>query len=485
MAVLYAILSGNTAARSRAEFAPLLDRHDSWLGGKKIMMVPYHMLDAKSLEQRVLGGYVAHIRKVHPDAPIPQVYRTDALFENISQLRANIGDQEFIAKLPGSAGEDDEWGEEAFWTSEKVDLALSAPEPEDLVSANLLDPRTPSDYRAKLVNDAIATWYPGYVRGEAENEAGFISLDRGLAVIADHAKSLGYDALVLFLDELILWLASSIHDTRFVAAETRKITNFVESGDTRRAVPVASFIARQRDLKDFVGDEVEGSAEMSIQQTLNLAKGRFDVITLEDRNLPAVARARVLKRLAPVEESDRRIETAFQNIQRVRPDVWDVLIGTDDRTTGSGLDAFRLTYPFSPVFMDTLVHVSNVLQRNRTGLKLMRSLLAEHREDLKLGQLVPLGDLFGEIAKEGDEPFTEEKRAEYKAARKLYQTKMRPQLLLDADLTDEDLDKARLRPDEVDPALAAKVARFMTDERLMRTLLLSALAPSVLRNAAL
>ena len=58
MAVLYAILNGNQAARSRAEFASLLDKHDSWLAGRKIMMVPYHMLDAKSLEQRVLGGYV-------------------------------------------------------------------------------------------------------------------------------------------------------------------------------------------------------------------------------------------------------------------------------------------------------------------------------------------------------------------------------------------------------------------------------------------
>ena len=40
-------------------------------------------------------------------------------------------------------------------------------------------------------------------RGEA-----FVSLDKGLSVISQHAAGLGYDGLILFLDELILWLAS-------------------------------------------------------------------------------------------------------------------------------------------------------------------------------------------------------------------------------------------------------------------------------------
>lgn len=39
---------------------------------------------------------------------------------------------------------------------------------------------------------------------------------------------------------------------------------------------------------------------------------------------------------------------------------------------------FRLTYPFSTAFMDTLVHVSSALRRNRTGTTLMGQLLADH-----------------------------------------------------------------------------------------------------------
>ncbi|MFE7229017.1 DUF6079 family protein, partial [Nocardioides sp. NPDC057577] len=84
MAVLYALLSGDPAARARTEFDPVLTKHE-WLStdGKKFLLVPYHMLGAKALEQRVLGGYVHHVKKLHPDEPTPQVYRTDSLFADI------------------------------------------------------------------------------------------------------------------------------------------------------------------------------------------------------------------------------------------------------------------------------------------------------------------------------------------------------------------------------------------------------------------
>jgi hypothetical protein len=70
MAVLHALLRGNQAALSRSEFDPVLTKHE-WLSveRKKFLLVPYHMLGAKSLEQRVLGGYVSHVKALHPDAP--------------------------------------------------------------------------------------------------------------------------------------------------------------------------------------------------------------------------------------------------------------------------------------------------------------------------------------------------------------------------------------------------------------------------------
>ena len=462
MAALYALLRGEHAARSRDEFAPLLDRHDPWLRGRKFLLVPYHLLGAKSLEQKVLGGYIEHVRKLHPNEPIPAVHRTDALLDQSQHLRAQIGDDAFIAGLP--AGEEDEWGDGDTWTSARLDAAFAA---------------TPDDPdRRQLVNDLLSTWQQGFFRNALEDADGFISLDRGLTEIARHAKSLGYDGLVLFLDELILWLANSIGDQRFVSREIQKITNFVEGSEASRPIPVITFIARQRDLRELVGQEIVGAHDLAFHDTLNLASGRFDVITLEDRNLPEITRRRVLKRVGgDGSPADQALNEAFERITRVRSDVWDTLLGSD---SGSGADqeSFRLTYPFSPAFLSTLVHVSSALQRSRTGLKLMRQLLVERRDELRLGQLIPLGDLFTVINQGGDQPFTERLKVEFETAQKLYQTKLRPYLIDQHDISDDDLEQHR-RGEALAPVLAARVRAFVGDDRLIKTLLLAALAPSV------
>ncbi|WP_328846446.1 BREX-2 system ATPase PglY [Streptomyces sp. NBC_00258] len=489
MAVLHALLRGDQAARARTDFDPVLGKHE-WLNTehKQFLLVPYHMLGAKSLEQRVLGGYVSHVRKLHPEAPTPQVYRTDSLFEDIRSHRLRMGDEKFIEGLGGagsadSAGvaidEDDDWGDEFEWTSALLDTALAAEELDGgEVNLDLVNPSTPAELRAKLVHDAAATWFPGFAKNAAEDEHGFISLDAGLAVIAEHAKSLRYDGLILFMDELILWLANRIHDQRFVSREADKITNFVEGADSRRAIPIVSFIARQRDLRELVGEETSGAAETAIQDSLNLASGRFDKITLEDRNLPQIAHARLLS--PKNEEAAAQLEAAFTRIKRVGPRVWDVLLGSDEGTTGADEASFRLTYPFSPAFMDTLVHISSALQRSRTGLKLMGQLLADHRDEATLDQLIPLGDLYPVIADGGDRPFVDSLKVEFQAADKLYRTKLRPHLLATYEVTEEDVERYRHRRETVtDQQLANRCKGFVGDNRLMCTLLLSALAPSV------
>jgi hypothetical protein len=494
MAVLYALLSGNPAARSRPEFDPVLTKHD-WLGadGKKFLLVPYHMLGSKALEQRVLGGYVSHIKRLHPEAAVPQVYRTDSLFADVRAMRANMGDEAVLrglvggngsargadASSPAAAEQEDEWGDGFAWTSELLDTALDAEEshgPEDKL--NLLNPTTPKELRAKLVNDASSTLLPGFAQSATEDEHGFISLDAGLTVIAAHAKSLGYHGLILFMDELILWLATLIHDQKFVAREASKITNFVEGGDARRAIPIVSFIARQRDLRELVGEEVSGAAEASIQDTLNLASGRFDKITLEDRNLPQIAHARLLKPKSP--ELDKLVDEAFAQTRRLGPQVWDTLLGSEKGAAGADEESFRLTYPFSPAFMDTLVHISSALQRSRTGLKLMSELLSAHRNELRLGDLVPVGDLYPVIAQGGDKPFVDSLKVMFDAADKLYKTKLRPYLLRSCNITEDEVEQYTHRPESLtDTATAARCKLFVGDNRLICTLLLSALAPSV------
>jgi hypothetical protein len=463
MAVLHALLRGERAARDRTEFASLLVKHDDWLGRRKFLLVPYHLLGARSLEQRVLGGYVEHIRKLYPETDIPAVHRTDALLDQSKHLRERIGDDSFIAGLPGA---EDDWADDAVtaWSPAALDAAFAAA-PDDRA-------------RRKLVSDLLSTWQQGFFRNALEDAEGFVALDRGLTEIARHAQSLGYDALVLFLDELILWLANSIGDQRFVAREVQKITNFVEGSDARRPIPVITFIARQRDLRELVGEGVTGASELGFQDTLDLAKGRFDVITLEDRNLPEITRKRLLKRVGgDGSPADMAITEAFERAQRVRADVWDTLLGVD---TGSGadLESFRQSYPFSPAFLSTLVHVSSALQRSRTALKLMRQLLVDRRDELRLGQLIPLGDLYDVISRGGDQPFTEKLKAEFETAQKLYEGKLRPYLLEQYNLTEDDLDTVR-HGGELSAETAGRVRAFRGDDRLIKTLLLSALAPSV------
>ncbi|TDP30803.1 BREX-2 system ATPase PglY [Nocardia ignorata] len=482
MAVLYALLSGNPAARSRSEFDPILTKHE-WLlsGGKKFLMVPYHMIDAKAMEQRVLGGYVEFVRKRHPEAIIPPVYRTDALFTNLRSLRTTMGEEAFLGALNRDQTDDgdDEWGDsEAFWTTQKLDTALSAFEAEDGSGLNLVNPTTPPELRAKLVHDAGTTLLPGFTDQAAEDESGFISLDKGLSVIASHAKSLGYDGIILFLDELILWLASLIHDEKRVAREASKITNFREGGDARRDIPIISFIARQRDLRELVGEELAGAAESAIQDALNHASGRFDLISLEDRNLPQIAHARLLK---PRDDAAAaQVEAAFEKTRKLGPKVWDTLLGSDESTTGADEASFRLSYPFSPAFLDTLVHISAALQRSRTGLKLMGQLLADHRNELRLGDLVPLGDLYEQLTRGGDRPFVADKKVLFDAADKLYKTRLRPYLLSTCEVTEDDVDAYINRRDTItDAKLLGNCKKFVGQNRLACTVLLAALAPSV------
>lgn len=498
MAVLYALLSGHRTARARDEFDALRAKH-AWLDGdgRRFLLVPYHMLSAKSLEQRVLGKYVEHVGRLHPEAPLPQVYRTDGLFEDFAQLRARSGDNWVIEQLAGAVtadaelaadmGEDDDrWGdivtakESSFrWTPQLLDTAMAAREEhENVKQLDTDNPTSPAELRARLVRDLSRTLFPALARNASEDADGFISLDKGLGVIAAHAKSLGYDGLILFMDELILWLAGLIQDQKAMSREADKITNLVEGADERRAIPVVSFIARQRDLRELVGEELSGAAEIAIRDSLKLSGGRFDKIVLDDRNLPQVAQARLLSPKSA--EAEAQIDAAFAEAQKLGPDVWRTLLGEDESTTGGDEDSFRRTYPFPPAFMDTLVHISGALQRSRTGLKLMGQLLSDHRHDWRLGQLVPLGDLYPAILGGGDQAFTGEAEVHFKAADKLYREKLRPYLLRAHQVSEDEVEAYQRDPQSVtDSQSAAHLRDFTGDNRLMQTLLLSALAPSV------
>jgi hypothetical protein len=443
MAVLHLLLQRNPQARSLPELAETIARHDRVLAGCSFDLVPVHMLTAETLEQRIFETYLEHLERTDPDAPPPALFIDEPIFHQTDQLRSDQGDEQFFATLNAGSEVEEGWGDlAAAWNPESYEAARSAP--------------VGDAGRARLVSALIATHLPMFtevVRGRA---TGWVDLDRGLAELTRHTRERGHDALVLFLDEVILWLGSRIGDPAFVAREGPKLVRLVEFSHTRQ-VPLISFLARQRDLRDFIGDEMPGAERLSFVDVLRYWSDRFHRIELTDRNLPRIAQRRLLKPVSPAAQAE--LDEAFGQLERSRPEVLQALLTEDaDRET------FRISYPFSPAFMKTLVAASSALQRERTALRVMLQLLVDHRAELELGDLVSVGELF-DVLSSSDEPFSEDLRRQFNAAKKLYREMLRPLLLAEHQL------------EEAEIATLPRSDPFRGDDRLVGTLLLSALIP--------
>jgi hypothetical protein len=451
MAILHLLLRAYPRARSIPELASIVAKHNGWMDGKRFLLIPYHMIGARSLESAVLGHYVEYVRKLHPEAPMPGVYVAESLFRDAQTVRKAMGDEAFFNQLnSGKNNGGGSWGDlEREWDSRRFESAVAA--------------AAGSEDRALLVGDLIGTVLTSYATAMQGQDEVYVPLDQGLPIISHHAQELGYNAIILFLDELILWLASHAADSSFIAEEVQKIPKLVEAQVADRPVPIVSFIARQRDLRELVGEHVPGAQQLAFTDLLGYFEGRLNRIGLLDRNLPAIAQKRVL---APKSDTARKqIDAAFDELTRVRQEVLETLL-----TARADRDMFRQVYPFSPALMETLVAVSSLLQRERTAIKVMLQLLVNQRDTLNLGDLVPVGDLFDVIA-EGDEPFSEGMRQHFENAKHLYHQKLLP--LLEAE--------HRIRMEEVKqlPFGDPKAVAFRVDSRLMKTLLLAALVPEV------
>ena len=269
MAVLHLILQHIAAVRSVPELAKVFAKH-TWVENKKFLLVPYHMIGARNMESAVLGGYVDHVMELHPGAPLPGVYLADEIFKNAVQHRQRLGDEKFFEDLNqgNNAAAGSGWGKLASgWNAARFEAALEAP--------------PSSEERTRLVGDLVQFIFPAFRGISQGKDEAYVDLDVGLSVISAHAKSLGYDALILFLDELILWLATHSADIGFVQTEGNKLAKLVESRKSDRPVPIISFVARQRDLRELIGENVTGVEQLNFSDVLSHWEGRFHTITLE------------------------------------------------------------------------------------------------------------------------------------------------------------------------------------------------------------
>lgn len=458
MAVLSLILGGDPTPWRATEMHAVLAKHE-WVKEKKLLRLHLNMAAARSLEDKVFPEYLRQIRALHPDESIPALFADQAVFDNARMLRERLGDEQFFTSL-NSKGSDSSAGKKKGWA--KLHGAWDAASFEAAMASDA------TEERERLLGALVRTLLPAF----AHQTQGFIDFDRGLGVLARHAARLGYDGVVLMFDELVLWLSSLAGDRVRLNSEVQKLSKLVDAQDMERDIPLVSFVARQRDIADLVGNQYAGADAHILQDALRLWQGRFGTVSLDDRNLPAVIEKRVVR---PKDAAARkRLEDAFSQMRRGVGQAWTTLLGDKGDE-----QAFRQVYPFSPALVEVLISMSHYLQRQRTALKLLMEMLTEHMEDFEIGKVVPIGDLY-DILAGSEEPLDGVMRERFAAAKRLYQNDLLP-IIQSTNGTTTEARCQRLRPGHPITLGCSncRETRCRADNRLVKTLLLAALVREV------
>ncbi|WP_242911417.1 PglY protein [Actinomadura terrae] len=452
MTVLHAILENHPATRRKKELHELVADNDGWLRDQKFMMVPFHLVGVTDLDSAILGGYAAAARRLGLSSP--PVYRSDAMLSDARRQREFLADDAKFAQWLGGAGADSQPAQPtddlpnldlggasgSAWTTSELDRAFAAPPGDELRTA----------LESALLDGPFSAYAYG-ARGAAD---AYLPLENGLAAMSRHAHKHGYTGLILFLDELILWLQAHMSNQEKVNSEVSKLVKLIESGDSDRPVPIVSFVSRQRNLSQLVGEDVVGADVKNLEAAVQYLAGRFKVVNLEDTNLPEIIRKRILR---PRPEMESALNEAFLKVESYNAGVKDALLDAHGATQ-AGWSDFRDVYPLSPALLNVLVALAGALQRERTGLKLLNTMLSRRRDDLRLGDLVPLGDLWDVLGRDIGEAFTDHLRHEAEKARHFH---------------------LRVRAHLRERYGSEEHKDFVADDRIVKTLILSALAPEV------
>ncbi|GAA2535801.1 hypothetical protein GCM10009860_15300 [Microbacterium mitrae] len=437
MAVLHLLLTGSLEARQIPGLAPTIAARQDLLG-HKLLALDYNLLGATSFEDAIFKGYLKTVAEKHPDAPAPILHASDALLVDARNMRAHMGDDAFFAGL-GSG--DSAWGALASaWDAASFDAASTQ--------------RPGSPDRDRLVGDLIESYFSGYARAGQ-----WLPMEDGLQALSAHAKSLGYQGLVFMIDEIVLWLGQHLTNEDWVRTETEKVVQLAENAAANLPIPITSFLARQRDLRDFLGTHASGAERAAHAQVFEYWEERFSKIKLQAADLPKIVKQRLLQPKNPAAAAT--LQSALTEVKRDYA-AWGYLLSDDAH---SDEKAFGDVYPFSPALVDTMVALSSLMQRERTALKLMAELLRDGRNTLRVSDVIPVGDLYAPVVLGGSQPLTDEMKQHFQISSDFYLKKMRPYLLRKHSLTEattEALDRNHA---------------FVTEDRLAKTVLIAALAP--------
>jgi hypothetical protein len=234
MGVLSLLLANDPRAWSEAALHDLYAKYE-WVKSRKVLRLHFNLMGAPSLDHKVFAEYLGRTRELHPEAVIAPLFEDQALFDNAQAMRDALGDEAFFARLGEGAGHDARWGKKgaaAAWNADRFDAARSSVDP---------------DQRARLFSALVKTLFPAF----AAQSSQYLGFDEGLPRLAQHAASLGYDAVVVFLDELILWLGSGASNREWLNREIGKLAKLVEGQAAHQPIPIATYAARQRDIGEI------------------------------------------------------------------------------------------------------------------------------------------------------------------------------------------------------------------------------------------
>ncbi len=424
--------------------------------GKKLFRLHVQCISrgAISLEEIVFRAAIEELARLHPGVPMPALFEVQKLFKAAERLLADLGEEKFFAAFSSNqGGGDGDWGDlgGAPWTRARFDSAIAAPDTSE----------------ARLLAGELAKtpWLEGMAGGSE-----LVKLGPGLQILAEHMKRLGYEGIVLFLDELVLWL-STFQDPRKLSLETPKVSTLVEHGDYPPVIPYLTFAARQRDLSEMVGNLAIGRDEVIFRDQLSFWRDRFDTISLEDKDLPRIIEKRILRSASP--EAKTEIDSAFDTWRRSFADDFRRLNGDQ----GDAED-FRRVYPFSPKLIEVMVALSATLQRDRTALRELTRLLIDYLPDWELGKVVPIGDLFDVVVHGVTSDLPALQRL-FEQARNIYEGDLLPHIRR-KQKTDNP-ERCQLLRDDFETTLGCagcKESACRTQTRIAKTVLLQGIVPS-------
>ena len=354
MVMLGLLLERDPSAWSKDHpaFGALREGHETWVRESNLLVVRVHMLSERrtgaGLDEVLLGAI---------DRALLRAGKTPVPLGDGASVLDEIREE---ARLYG----------DAFWKRANEQGLASGPE--DLDAIEQAGP--------EAIKALAGAWLE--MKGRRATMSSLRPVwGEALRTIAEHIRSQGYGGMVLLVDEFLLWLAEKA-GKEFVHA-INDMNTIVDFSGGRREAPIAVFFARQRNIRDFFPDLTN---QNQIQQRIDHHAKRFEITELQDVELRHIVKGRVLSDPRDPDAVRAALEhTLAQDAAHI-----EHLLG------GEGKAVLEDVFPFHPALIDVLIDVSNLMQRERSAIRLLYELLHTNRNEA-LGPLLPVGRVFEHI----------------------------------------------------------------------------------------